>query len=195
MKVVDVSEHNGQVDFGELRAAGVEGAIIRLGFGKNGLDSQFYNNINKAIESGMKVGVYHYSYALDEADAEIEAQFIINTLTQSGLTPERLELGVWHDMEDGDGYKERHGMPSNQTLTNISSVVINRLWQAGYNNAGLYASYDYIVNKLLMDQLGCDIWYAQYNYKMDWRDTRIKLWQYTMSENINGQLYDMSRTV
>ena len=46
-----------------------------------------------------------------------------------------------------------------------------------------------------MDQLGCDIWYAQYNYKMDWVDSRIKLWQYTMSENINGQLYDMSRTV
>ena len=39
MKIVDVSEHNGQVDFGELRAAGVEGAIIRLGFGKRGLDS------------------------------------------------------------------------------------------------------------------------------------------------------------
>ncbi|KAF1680500.1 MULTISPECIES: GH25 family lysozyme [Veillonella] len=195
MQIVDVSEHNANVDFGALKAAGVDGCIVRLGYGKSGLDSKFYEYINKAVEAGMQIGVYHYSYALDEAAAEIEAQFIIDTLRQSGLTPDRLELGVWHDMEDGDGYKERHGMPTNQTLTNIASIVINRLWQAGYSNAGLYAAYDYIINKLYMDQLGCDIWYAQYNYQMDWQDPRVKLWQYTMSANINGQLYDMSRTV
>ncbi|MDY3973443.1 MAG: GH25 family lysozyme [Veillonella caviae] len=195
MKIVDVSENNNVVDFGALKAAGVEGAIVRLGYGKGHLDSKFYENINNAIDTGLKVGVYHYSYALNEHDAEIEAQFILDILSQSGLTPKRLELGVWHDMEDADGYKERHGMPSNQTLTNIASHVINRLWREGYSNAGLYANYDYIVNKLKMDQLGCDIWYAQYSNQMDWQDPRVKLWQYTMSANVNGQLYDMSRTV
>lgn len=192
MKIVDVSENNAVVDFGDLKASGIEGAIIRLGFGRSTVDSKFYDYVNQAIEHGFKIGVYHYSYALDEEGAHVEADFIIGVLRSCGLTPDKLELGVWHDMEDADGYKERNGMPTGQELTNISSVVINRLWQDGYTNAGLYAGYDFITERLHMDQLGCPIWYAQYNYQMDWTSPMVRFWQYTSSENINGALYDMS---
>lgn len=193
--IVDVSENNAVVDFETLKAEGVTGAIVRIGYGKSHLDSKFYDYINGAVAAGLQIGVYHYSYALTEADAEIEARFIIDTLQQCGLTPERLELGVWHDMEDADGYKARHGVTDGQLLTNIASIVINRMWQAGYSNAGLYANYDFLVNRLYIDQLGCAIWYAQYSPIMDWEDSRIKLWQYTDCYTVNGSAYDMSREV
>ena len=58
---IDVSENNGNINWEVVKAAGVEFAIIRLGYGNCHLDSRFYENINGAIEAGLDVGVYYYS--------------------------------------------------------------------------------------------------------------------------------------
>ena len=63
LRGIDVSENNGVVDWGRV-ALGLDFAIIRIGYGRNHLDSQVYNNINGALAAGLKIGVYHYSYAL-----------------------------------------------------------------------------------------------------------------------------------
>ena len=60
MKGIDVSENNGVVDWGAVKAAGFEFAIIRIGYGKGHLDSQFYDNVNGALKAGLKIGIYHY---------------------------------------------------------------------------------------------------------------------------------------
>ena len=57
---VDVSEHNGIIDWREVRDAGIEFAIIRLGYGRGHLDSRFYENVNGAINAGLSIGVYYY---------------------------------------------------------------------------------------------------------------------------------------
>ena len=80
MKGIDVSENNGMVDWGAVKAAGFEFAIIRIGYGKGHLDSQFYDNVNGALKAGLKIGIYHYSYALSDDVAGIEADFVIQTL-------------------------------------------------------------------------------------------------------------------
>ena len=67
MKGIDVSENNGMVDWGAVKAAGFEFAIIRIGYGKGHLDSQFYDNVNGALKAGLKIGIYHYSYALSDS--------------------------------------------------------------------------------------------------------------------------------
>lgn len=54
MKGIDVSENNGVVDWGAVKAAGFEFAIIRIGYGKGHLDSQFYDNVNGATKAGLK---------------------------------------------------------------------------------------------------------------------------------------------
>ncbi len=121
-KGVDVSQHNEKVDWAAVKRAGFTFAMVRMGYGKGHLDNNFYRNINGALDAGLKVGVYHYSYALTVADAKKEAAFVVSTLKQCGLTPEKL-IGVYYDMEDADGYKSKHGMPSKQIITNICSVV------------------------------------------------------------------------
>lgn len=189
MRGIDVSENNGVVDWGAVKANGFDFAIIRIGYGRSNLDSEFYNNVNGAINAGLSIGVYHYSYAINEERAADEAEFVLNTLNDAGLTVDKLPMGVWFDMEDADGYKENRGMPTSQQLTNICSVFINKLWQAGYVNTGLYASYDWLVNVLDVSQLGgCAIWCAQLNNQCDYEGAN--LWQYTFSENIEGKEFD-----
>ena len=189
MRGIDVSENNGVVDWGAIKANGFNFAIIRIGYGRGNLDSEFYNNVNGAINAGLAIGVYHYSYAMNEENAADEAEFVLNTLNDAGLTTDKLPMGVWFDMEDADDYKANRGMPTSQQLTNICSVFINKLWQAGYVNTGLYASYDWLVNVLDVSQLGgCAIWCAQLNNQCDYEGAN--LWQYTFSENIEGKEFD-----
>ena len=97
MQGIDVSENNGFIDWQMAASSGVEFAIIRLGWGKRHLDRRFYENINGAINAGLKVGVYYYSYAVTQEEAEDEADFVIETLDDCGLTSDKLEMGVWFE--------------------------------------------------------------------------------------------------
>ena len=187
IKGIDVSHNNGKVDWAAVKRAGFTFAMIRVGYGKGHLDNNFYRNINGALDAGLKVGVYHYSYALTVVDAKKEAAFIVSTLKQCGLTPKKL-IGVYYDMEDADGYKSKHGMPSKQIITNICSVVINTLWKAGYT-AGIYANNDWIDNHIDMSQLGgCALWLAQPGASKPRR--KCNIWQYTFTEKIAGKIFD-----
>lgn len=187
IKGVDVSQHNGMVDWKSVKRAGFTFAMVRIGYSKGHLDNNFYRNINGALDAGLKVGVYHYSYALTVADAKKEADFIISTLKQCGLTPEKL-IGVYYDMEDADGYKSKQGMPSKQILTNICSIVINALWKSGYT-AGIYANNDWLDNHIDMRQLGgCALWLAQPGATKPRR--KCNIWQYTFTEKIAGKTFD-----
>ena len=94
MRGIDVSENNGVVDWGAVKAAGFDFAIIRIGYGRGNLDSEFYNNVNGAINAGLSIGVYHYSYAMNEEHAADEAEFVLNTLSDAGLTVDKLPMGV-----------------------------------------------------------------------------------------------------
>ena len=102
MKGIDVSENNEKVNWDAVAAAGMEFAIIRLGYGHGHLDSKFYENVNAAIAAGLKIGVYYYSYALSKTDADYEAQFVLDILNDCGLTADKIPMGVWFDMEGNE---------------------------------------------------------------------------------------------
>ncbi|MBR0061890.1 MAG: hypothetical protein IJP68_10480, partial [Selenomonadaceae bacterium] len=105
-KGVDVSTFNGDVDWLSLYNAGFDFAICRTGYGKSGIDETFARNVHDAHEVGFQCGAYHYSYALTPADAAQEAVFCKQIIEDSGVL---LELPVFFDMEDDDGWKEYHG--------------------------------------------------------------------------------------
>lgn len=89
---IDVSEHNGGIDWEEIRRAGIAFAIIRLGWGRGHLDRLFYEHINGALAAGLPVGVYYYSYADTPKAAEDEARFTVHVLADCGLSPESCRL-------------------------------------------------------------------------------------------------------
>ena len=192
MQGIDVSENNGFIDWQMAASSGVEFAIIRLGWGKRHLDSRFYENINGAINAGMKVGAYYYSYAVTQEEAEDEADFVIETLDDCGLTPDKLEMGVWIDEEDADKWRSRHGLnvySDRQLVTNMAIATVNKFWGAGFMPAGVYMNCDWKENVIDMDQTGgAGLWLAQPG--VDWPAYDCNMWQYTFNLDIGDKTFD-----
>lgn len=182
MKGIDVSTFNGVVDWLSVRNAGFEFAICRTGYGKSGVDDTFGRNVKLAHLAGLICGAYHYSYALTPADAIIEANFCKQIISDSGVF---LELPVFFDMEDADGYKKRHGFSfSKRNVTNICKAFLDNIKPL---NAGIYAAYSWFENLIDWQSLDCPIWNAQWGS----RDfLQGYMWQYSDSVNIGGKLFD-----
>ncbi len=178
MKGIDVSENNSTVDWQAVKDAGIEFAMVRSSYGLHSVDSKFVENVNGAHAVGLKVGAWHYSYALSVDDAIQEAANCRETIANSGLA---LELPVFYDMEDADGYKKERGMP-----TNITEMCKAFLDNVGLN-CGVYASDSWLNGTINWQSLGCPVWNAQWGNN---DDIRGFMWQYTDSLNIGGSIFD-----
>lgn len=182
MRGVDVSYFNGDVDWQALRAAGIEFAICRTGYGKGVFDETFAGNVAGAHAVGMKCGAYHYSYALTPADAILEADFCKRIIHETGCL---LELPVFFDMEDDDRYKESRGFDfSRRNVTDICRAFLDTIKPL---NCGVYASYNWLVELIDWQSLGCAIWNAQYYHEDFFKGY---MWQYTDALKIGGKLFD-----
>lgn len=188
VKGVDISDNNGAVDFEALKAAGVEFVLIRCGYGSDYADQddgEFFANVRKAKEAGIPYGAYLYSYALNTAQAESEAAHALRLLRQV----DKPAYGIWFDMEDADGYKQRKGTPSNDTLAQICGVFCKKLEAAGYY-CGIYASLSWLENQLDDPRLDrYDKWVAQWNSNCEYRKP-YGIWQFTDRLAIGGKVFD-----
>ena len=127
MKGVDISQHNGDVDFGKVKSAGIEFVILRAGYGKciSQIDLDFYRNYKNAKENGLKVGAYWYSYASNPDEALLEAKVFCEVV--KGLD---FDLPLYYDIEENTSLK--------QATANIQAFC-NYLESQGYF-AGVYAN-------------------------------------------------------
>lgn len=131
---IDISKHNGNINLEPYKGQFV---IIRVGYGHFHLDEKFERNVNECKRLGIPFGVYHYSYALTEADAEAEARGVLNAISKY---KNDIKVGVWFDMEDADGYKKKHGFKfSNSTIAPICFKFCKMIEDAGYYS-GIYTS-------------------------------------------------------
>jgi GH25 family lysozyme M1 (1,4-beta-N-acetylmuramidase) len=183
MKGIDVSENNYSesnlvIDWQAVKDSGIEFVMVRSSYGLHSVDSKFIENVNGAHAVGLKVGAWHYSYALTVDDAIQEAINCRETITNSGLA---LELPVFYDMEDADKYKEEHGMPTN--ITEMCKAFLDNIGL----NCGVYASYSWLNSTIDWQSLGCPVWNAQWGSN---DDIRGFMWQYTDSLNIGGNIFD-----
>lgn len=170
IKGVDVSEHNGEIDWHVMKENGIEFAIVRCTYGKHEVDENFIENVRNAHAVGIKCGAYHYSYALSIEDAVIEAEHCREVIDNSGLL---LELPVFFDMEDADGYKERHGF--NFDFNEITAICRAFITHLGLN-CGVYASYSWLESYIDWVSLGCAVWNAQWSSNDDFKGY---MWQFT----------------
>lgn len=180
-KGVDVSKHNGVVDWPGVAAAGMAFAIIRCSYGLNSQDEKYAQNAAGAKAAGLRVGAYHYSYALCVEDAIQEAANCRAAIKNAGVL---LELPVFFDMEDADGYKVRKGFA-------FDPAEITAMCKAFIDNVGLdcgvYASYSWLTEYIDWRSIGCAVWNAQWGGQ---DDIKGYLWQYTDCLEIGGQKFD-----
>lgn len=188
---IDISKHNGNINLEPYKGQFV---IIRVGYGHFHLDEKFERNVNECKRLGIPFGVYHYSYALNEADAEAEARGVLNAIAKY---KNDIKVGVWFDMEDADGYKKKHGFKfSNGTIAPICYKFCKMIEDAGYYS-GIYTSsswLDYV--KGLNDRF--DKWVANWGKNDGTQHTNTSqygtLQQYTSKPlDINVMYADLSR--
>lgn len=182
MRGVDVSVFNEVVDWQALKAAGIDFAICRTGFGKSDADESFQKHVEGAHAAGLICGAYHFSYALTPSAAAQEAAFCKDIIEKAGVM---LELPVWFYMEDSDGYKKRHGFElSGRHVTDICKAFIDNIKPL---HCGVYSSYSWLTEFIDWQSLGCEVWSAQWGAEDSFKG---RMWQYTNELAIGGQTFN-----
>lgn len=177
-KGIDVSKWQGIIDWSKVKNSGITFAILRIGYGKydNQKDPQFERNYEQAINNGISVGVYLYSYAKSVEQAREEADCVIKWLNDR-----HLDLPVYYDIED----KSQNDL-SKSVLTSMCEAFCRKIESAGYW-AGVYSSKYFLTNKLDYSALEkkYTIWVAQFNTKNTYTG-KYDMWQYSSTGSVQG---------
>lgn len=187
--VIDVSEWQGDIDWAKAKADGVEGAIIRLGYGEgNNADKKAQRNISECKRLGIPFGIYWYSYADTPALAKEEGADVVAKLKQFGVNPSDLAYPVYYDLEKWTW--EGHQPPTDPNVyNNIVNNWYSALQSAGYKNLGVYSYTSYLQGPLKhADIYAKTTWVAQYGARMgfDSFPTNSRGWQYTSTGKVDG---------
>ena len=182
---VDVSKYQGDIDWNQVKAAGYEFAIIRVGYrgyGSGALveDSHFRQNIQGATAAGLQVGLYFYSQAINEEEAVEEASMVLRLC--SGY---RLDYPIYFDTEKVAGDTGRADSLSRAERTACAVAFCETIRNAGYT-AGVYSYASWFYNQLNMSNFGnYQIWIAQYRDVLDFSG-RYNMWQYASDGCVPG---------
>lgn len=160
IKGIDVSTHQGTINWKKVKQSGIQFAIIRTGYGDvlsspGQIDKRFHTNMKQAIANGIPVGVYHFSYAGTEKAARREAEGVVALIREYSLT-----YPVYFDYEyDSDRLA---GKLSKTQLTNVAIAFMDRIREAGYQ-AGVYTNLDFVRSRYDMPRLKkYELWLAHY---------------------------------
>lgn len=187
--VIDVSEWQGDIDWAKAKADGVEGVIIRLGYGwGNNADKKAQRNISECKRLGIPFGIYWYSYADTPSIAKEEGADVVAKLKQFGVNASDLAYPVYYDLEKWTW--EGHQPPTDPNVyNNIVNNWYSALQSAGYKNLGVYSYTSYLQGPLKhVDIYAKTTWVAQYGARMgfDSFPTNGRGWQYTSTGKVDG---------
>lgn len=176
-KGIDVSKHNGVIDWAKVKASGVEFAIIRAGYGKviSQKDAQFDRNYAGATAQGIPVGAYWYSYAHTPAEATAEALTFIKA-----IEGKRFEYPVFFDIEEKSALAT-----GKNNCTAMCKAFCDEMERHGYW-VGIYASRSVIESYIDADtQERYAIWAAEWGDKLRYHGTAA-IWQNSETGRVNG---------
>lgn len=177
-KGIDVSRHQGDIDWKKVKAAGIEFVMIRAGYGMEDdqVDLKFHENIKAAQAVGIDCGVYWYSYALNTSEALREAKLCYKTIKGYKLT-----YPVAFDIEDPS--------QSHLTMTEISNITktfCNYLEEQKYF-VSVYSYASMLTNKMNSSVLSkYDIWVAHTGVSKPNFSGKYGMWQYSWTGSVNG---------
>lgn len=182
---IDVSKWNGEIDWDKVRNAGVEFAIVRAGYrgsvtGSLVEDPFFAVNMKGAAASGVPVGVYFFTQAVNEVEAVEEASVVLQLVKEYSL-----DYPIFIDTEGAGGNGRADGLDA-ETRTLVCEAFCRTIENAGYK-AGVYGSRNWYNNNLYTDRLDNDycIWLAEYR-SVPLYQGYYQIWQYTSKGKVDG---------
>ena len=177
---IDVSEHNGKIDWEKVKSSGIDFAIIRCGYGMDlsKQDDKYWQyNVTECERLGIPYGVYIYSYADSTDRAASEADHVLRLL--KGHTP---SYPVYYDLEES----RLESTNNRALLAKMAKVFCNKVSSVGYP-VGIYANLNWWNNYLtdpIFDNSNWDKWVAQYHSSCTYAKD-FHLWQYTSKGSVN----------
>ncbi|MBE5024008.1 hypothetical protein INF26_03970, partial [Olsenella sp. DSM 107455] len=185
-RVIDVSEWQGVIDWDQVKASGVDAAIIRIGYGTGNEDDYAARNIAECERLGIPYGLYLYSYAYDDAFAKEEAIWTAALIDRYGADP---TLPIFYDLEEWTW--TGHTPPTEVSVyESIVSAYVDTLKSYGIGNVNVYSYTSYLQGPLNSPKIWrLTSWVAQYNYRLTFAnpyEPSFHGWQYTSSASIPG---------
>ena len=180
---IDVSKYQGNIDWGAVAASGINFAIIRVGYrgsssGALVQDPYFKKNISGATKAGIKVGLYFFTQAVNEAEAVEEASMAMSLASGYKVT-----YPIFIDTESASSGRA-NGL-SKSARTAVVKAFCQTVRNGGYK-AGVYASKSWYANQLNASALnGYCIWVAQYNSSCTYSG-KYDMWQYSSKGSVSG---------
>lgn len=193
-KGIDVSSHQGNIDWNLVAQDGVEFAIIRVGYrgygseGRLVVDEKFESNIKGATAAGIKVGVYFFSQAINETELQEEANLVLEQ-----IAPYKVECPVVYDVEKTSAAGRMNAI-SVEERTRLTKLFCQTIEDAGYqpmiyHNTEMGAL---LINIAELEDY--DKWYASYSDKMFY-PYEYKIWQYSDKGKIQGISTDVDLNI
>lgn len=186
--VIDISRHNGSIDFSKVKQA-VDGVIIRIGYrgygdGSLQWDDMADHNIKECIRYRIPYGVYFFSQALDYLEGKAEAEWTLSKLKGYEIQP---EYPVYIDTEwANNNHNGRADGLTREMRTDAVTGFMDTIERAGYY-AGIYASTSWYYSYLIDDRLvKFSHWVAHYGVSAPTYKGRYAMWQYTSGGSIAG---------
>lgn len=180
---IDVSSYQGEINWNAVKSAGIDYAVIRLGYRGSETarivrDARFEQNIRGAINAGIRVGIYFVTQAVNEAEAREEANYCLNAVAGYGLA-----MPIFVDVEGSGGRGDKIDRGTRTQCIKAFCQTVT----AGGRLAGVYASKKWMTDNIDMSQLTqYSIWLAQYYKEKTWTQTRVDAWQFTSSGSVPG---------
>lgn len=181
---IDVSSHQGKINWKNVKNDGIEFAMIRAGYrgykeGNIVEDKMFSENISNALQEGIEVGVYFFSQAITTEEAKEEARFVLDLIKDYSI-----KYPVAFDMEIV-GEEDRINNISNKKKTKIAKVFCDEIKNSGYKSM-VYGNLSWLGNIIDLTSISQhELWLAQYSHEPHF-PYKFSIWQYTDEGNVKG---------
>ncbi len=185
---IDVSYHQGEIDWQRVAADGIDFVILRVGYrgyetGEINLDERFHTYINGALDAGLEVGVYFFSQAVTTEEAVEEANFVMEQVQRYDIT-----FPIVYDWEIMESETARTNEIAPYTVTECAAAFCDTIADGGYTPM-VYGSLKFALFKLDMSKLkDYGFWYAEYKhgYSEPMYPYDFKIWQYASDGRVDG---------
>ena len=182
---IDVSKFQGNIDWEQVKNAGISYVMLRIGLrgygsGKLVMDDRFYENLRGAKEQGLKTGVYFFSAAISEEEAREEAAFVLQA-----IEGQEMEMPIVFDTEPILYDTARTDELTGKQLTKITAAFCDAVQAAGYQPM-VYANAKRLTTVLYLEELtDYPLWLADYRMQPDF-PYAFTMWQFTESGKVPG---------
>ena len=187
IKVIDVSQWQGTIDWDKVKNSGIDAVIIRFGWSDSGFDPQFARNLSEVRRLGIPYGVYLFSYASNANEARSEANFTQQIVSRYNLYD--MSLPIFYDLEEGKVNGQVVTPTDSATYEKVVNSYFDTLAGYGINNVSIYSGRWYTEAYLNAASVRPRVsWIAEYGKKLN---TSFKCsgqygWQYTSQEVVDG---------